>query len=887
MKKWTTLPLVLALVLGCTRAELSPQRIETRPEAEADAQTQSQAPMRAVIKVTPELAALIEAGDLTSGIRTKSDDLNAVAETLDISFLRRVFPDGGQYEERARKAGLHLFYEVDINPELPRTKAADVLQTVPGIKEVEYDRPIKLRAFNDPYLSRQWHYRNTGEKTGYKAGADINVWRVWNEISTGNSSVIVNVVDAGVLLTHPDLAANVIPAGENGSKNFTNNTYVIGAGSHGTHVAGTIAAVNNNALGVCGIAGGDHAAGIAGARILSSQIFGATDNDPDASTSQTANAIRWGADHGAVICQNSWGYYADSNDDGTVSDAEYQAFRRMTIPSSIKAAIDYFIQYAGCDNAGNQLPDSPMKGGVVFFAAGNEDIDYDPICAYEPVIAVGAFGPTGEKAYYSNYGPWVDLAAPGGDYYAPSRNNSNQVYSLTLNDTYAWAQGTSMACPHASGVAALLVSARGGAGFTNEMLKEALLKAADTEFFEDNTVIGPKIDAYASAMYFASEPPQAPGSIDAEAVSNRITATVGVTAAPDGELARGVRVFATRRRADLNGLNPASPLATVQYADLLFEDGVGIGDPVNVLLEDLEFEADYYVAAVMFNRYRQYSELSPVVQVRTGINQPPVIETDYTGGYTFREFQSVTVPFRIYDPEEHALTVTLETNGKATLSANPAAGIWTFVLNCPAQGAGSWKAVIKATDAYGKTSQQDVSYTILPNNPPVATNPIRSMVMAPGESKTFDLSTVFTDEDGETLEYLLINSSTSVVKAEISGGILKLDAQYFGQSDIVLTARDALSNTACSFSVLVREGGREIDFYPNPVIDRLNVRPGVEERDTRVRVVSQTGLVFADVTQLASAFQPVAIDMKKAAPGSYRVLVDYGTDSYSQTVVKK
>ncbi len=869
MKKWTTLPLALALVLGCTRAELPPQRIETTPEAEAAAQTQSQAPMRAVIKVTPELAALIEAGDLSSGVRTKSDDLNAVAEALDVSSLRRVFPDGGQYEERARKAGLHLFYEADIDPETPRTKAVDVLQTVPGIEEVEFDRPIKLRAFNDPYLAQQWHYYNPGTKTGYKAGADINVRQVWEEIGTGNAAVIVNVVDAGVLLTHPDLAANAIPAGENGSKNFTNNTYVIGAGSHGTHVAGTIAAVNNNGLGVCGIAGGDHAAGIGGAKILSSQIFGATDSDPDASTSQTANAIRWGADHGAVICQNSWGYYADSNDDGTVSDAEYQAFRRMTIPSSIKAAIDYFIQYAGCDNAGNQLPDSPMKGGVVFFAAGNEDIDYDPICAYEPVIAVGAFGPTGEKAYYSNYGPWVDLAAPGGDYYAPSRNNSNQVYSLTLNDTYAWAQGTSMACPHASGVAALLVSARGGVGFTNEMLKEALLKAADTEFFEDNTVIGPKIDAYASAMYFASEPPQAPGSIDAEAVSNRITATVGVTAAPDGELARGVRVFATRRRADLNGLNPASPLATVQYADLLFEDGVGIGDPVNVLLEDLEFEADYYVAAVMFNRYRQYSELSPVVQVRTGINQPPVIETDYTGGYTFREFQSVTVPFRIYDPEEHALTVTLET------------------LNCPALGAGSWKAVIKATDAYGKTAQKDVSYTILPNNPPVAVNPIRSLVMAPGESKTFDLSTVFTDEDGETLEYLLINSSTSVVKAEVSGGVLKLDAQNYGQSDIVLTARDALSNTASSFSVLVREGGREIDFYPNPVIDRLNVRPGVEERDTHVRVISQTGVVFADVTQLASAFQPVAIDMKKAAPGSYRVLVDYGTDSYSQTVVKK
>ena len=871
MKKWTTFPLALALVFGCARVELPERKIEVTPDRSDVVPEQTQAPVHAVIRVTPELAERIETGESVDGIPS----------------LRRVFPDGGEYEERARKAGLHLFYEIDIDPEMPRTKAAGVLEAVPGVEEVEFDRPIRLRTFNDPNLSQQWHYYNPGTKTGYKAGADINVRKVWDEIGTGDASEIVNVVDAGVLLTHPDLAANAIPAGENGSKNFTNNTYVIGPGSHGTHVAGTIAAINNNGIGVCGIAGGDHAAGIGGARILSSQIFGATDDDPDASTSQTAQAIRWGADHGAVICQNSWGYYADTNDDGKVSDAEYQSFKRMQIPSSIKAAVDYFITYAGCDKDGNQRPDSPMKGGVVFFAAGNEDIDYDPICAYEPVVAVGAFGPTGEKAYYSNYGPWVDLAAPGGDYYAPSRNNSNQVLSLGLNNTYAWAQGTSMACPHASGIAALIVSVRGGAGFTNDMLKEALLGGADQEFFEDNTIIGPKIDAYASAMYFSSEPPQAPEKPVAEAVSNRITVTVGVTETPDGERARGLKVFATRRRADLDNLNPASPAATVQSVDLLFDADVKTGDKVAVLLDDMEFEADYHIAVVMFNRYRQYSGLSPVVSVRTGINQPPVIETDYTGGYTFREYQSVQIPFRIYDPEGHAITVSLETTGKATLTANPSAGLWTFVLNGPTQGAGKWKAVIKATDAYGKTTQQDVSYTVLANNPPVAVNPVRSFVMAPGESRDFDLNTVFSDEDGETLEYFLINSSPSIVKATVNGAKLHLDAQAYGQSDIVLTARDALSNTACSFSVLVRDSGREVDFYPNPVVDRLYVRPGVEERDTRVRVVSQTGVVFADVTQTASAFNPIIIDMKKAAPGSYRVLVDYGSDSYSQTVVKK
>ena len=121
------------------------------------------------------------------------------------------------------------------------------------------------------------------------------------------------------------------------------------------------------------------------------------------------------------------------------------------------------------DNSGNQLPNSMMKGGVVIFAAGNDGIENGAPANYAPVIAVGAISKDGTKASYSNYGSWCDIAAPGTD-----------IVSTLPNGQYGNLTGTSMACPHVSGVAALVVSYCGGPGFTNDMLKEKLLKSANT-----------------------------------------------------------------------------------------------------------------------------------------------------------------------------------------------------------------------------------------------------------------------------------------------------------------------------------------------------------------------------------------------------------------------
>lgn len=318
--------------------------------------------------------------------------------------------------------------------------ANELVARDPDVEYAEPDRMmVKMLTPNDPRYGEQWHY--------FEATGGLRANTAW-DVTTG-SGVKVAVIDTGYR-PHADMSGQflagydfitdtAIAADGNGRDSDASDpgdstvAGQCGAGSaasnsswHGTHVAGTIGALSNNGVGVAGVA--------FGAKIVPVRVLGKCGGY----TSDIADAIIWSSG-------------------GTVSGVPANANAARVINMSLGGG-------GACDaTTQNAINSARSRGTVVVVAAGNSNTDASGAnpanCA--GVVTVAATNRSGGRAYYSNYGAVVDVAAPGGD----TRTTGGGILS-TLNsgattpgsDNYAWYQGTSMAAPHVAGVAALMLS---------------------------------------------------------------------------------------------------------------------------------------------------------------------------------------------------------------------------------------------------------------------------------------------------------------------------------------------------------------------------------------------------------------------------------------------
>ena len=627
-----------------------------------------------------------EAAPLRTGVFTRGEAdsgnplLDELAAGLGATEIREVFPTDPRFEERHRKYGLHLWFDIRLGDEVPVSRAEQEFAALPGVRHAQpiyrivaldgadYPLPSEVSEpsswegssrempFNDPGLKMQWHYDNDGTMTNAEGetvaveGADIGLFEAWEMYGAGDPSVIVAVMDTGVFSGHEDLQGNmwVNEAELNGTagKDDDGNGYRddihgydfykkspdVEPGEHGTHVAGTIAAVNDNGIGVSGVAGGTGNGD--GVRIMTSnspglieawEMYGAGDpsvivavmdtgvfsghedlqgnmwvneaelngtagkdddgngyrddihgydfykKSPDVEPGEhgthvagtiaavndngigvsgvaggtgngdgvrimtcaiydymgygtaTPTGYVYAADNGAVISQNSWNYPMIN-----------------ILPEDMSVAFDYFIDNAGIGPDGEQT--GPMKGGVIIFAAGNEFSPKVGCPSDDPrVITVTSMMADYVKASYSNYGTEADIFAPGG---AGERDaafpQQGQVYSTGLDNTYTYHSGTSMACPHVSGVAALIVSHYGAnaSGFTNEELKTILLRSyRNVDMWQTRPDIAAGlgaglVDASLMELENPGVPPEAPAGLEVAEGTVEERLTVSVTGLP-------------------------------------------------------------------------------------------------------------------------------------------------------------------------------------------------------------------------------------------------------------------------------------------------------------------------------------------------------------------
>jgi subtilisin family serine protease len=651
-------------------------------------------PNRILIKVDASLRGELMTYAAAQHPHLLSDDgqqLVQLNRRYGVRTVRRVFPASTRFEAAHRQFGLHRWYEVAFDD----TLSAEVQQVLAHYRTnplVTRAEPVYLHALrssittraegdpvltDDPRFAEQWHYHNTGQSGGTVA-ADIQLTTAWS-VARGDARVIVAIIDGGIDTEHEDLreALWVNEAEQNGLPNVDDdgNGYVddvhgygfgdrrgrIAPSRHGTHVAGVIGAVSDNGVGVAGVAGGSGTGD--GVRLMSCAVFGA------GSQGGFAEAFVYAADHGAVIAQNSWG----GGDQSVL----------------LEDAIRYFTERAGLDNSDAHFTQhrqvGPMAGGLVVFAAGNDETE-NPQRAYPAslpeVLAVAATDHNDYRSNFliggSNYGSWVDLAAPGSDVLSTYPGNNYEVLS-----------GTSMAAPHVSGVAALLVGHYQQPELSPDHLRTLLLEGADPIDDRNSRYAGRlgrgRLNAHRALTQDQAEPPGPITALTAQTLAHNQVRLHWTSSGSDGD--QGTAAHYELRYA------PA-PITAQNFSQATLVSTTRLPRPSGtadtVLVTGLRATTTYYFALRTRDLLGQVSPVSEAVLATT--LAPPVIAVGPA---------ALAVTLNVGQTRRDTITVA-NTTGRSTLTfiTTTARSDWLDVAEHPgAVATGEQEPLVITTDA--------------------------------------------------------------------------------------------------------------------------------------------------------------------------------------------
>ena len=828
--------------------------------------------------------------------------------------MERVFKPAGIYEKRTIAEGLDRWYTIYFDESKDVAEVLQQFNKASGIEYAERVLPIArpkftakpytgpapqtrnqptASAFNDPLLAKQWHYYNDGSiSPRAKKGADCNLKPVWEKYTTGKSNVIVAVVDGGIDITHEDLVDNLYinekekngQAGVDDDGNgFVDDVYgynfveakdVVGGTiqpdneGHGTHVAGTVAARNNNGKGVAGVAGGNGTPD-SGVRLMSCQIFRGKDEQGDA-----AAAIKYAADNGAVICQNSWGYSSTSG--------------VTTMPKLLKEAVDYFIKMAGCDENGQQRANSPMKGGVVVFAAGNENKEFAayPAC-YPPAVSVSAMAWNFAKASFSNYARWITIMAPGGDQdtFGTEGGILSTVPKSKVPSGYAYFQGTSMACPHVSGIAALIASYFGRQGFTNDELKSRLITAyRPFNIDELNPAYKGKlgkgyIDAEAAFESDTKIAPEKVGTLTLTPDFVDITAEWSI-AKDEDKTAAFYRLY----------ISP-NDLTAENLKDMGFKEingmGHSLGEKLRFTFDNLKDNKAYSIAVVAVDRWGNLSE--PAIQkCTTKLNHAPEVTNFPEEVIELNNNERKTFSFNVADPDGHNWDIRAigETKG-VSYSINQATVTVSIV---PVLQAGSYTCTFVLTDDLGAKSEKSFTFKVIPYMPPKLEQPFANYIIGLDEGPlNISLKGHYTGS-GNQLSYKANVANGGIASVQVSNDQLQIKPLARGVTRVSVLASDGRQTSSDgSFQVRVveRKSAPVYAVYPIPAKTDINALLNPEVTQAEFVISSTVGEQLMSATVTPDKNSVATLPLSKLRPGTYKLTVHTSKGNHTQMFIKR